>query len=320
MAGPPCAVWLRVEEVANALDLLDRAELRADQDLLEAQLLDAFGAPARLLRRADEIDRRHLCQLGGFGTLGEVDRAIREDGIGAAGLAIDLHAIFEIVPAAEPAGRGPALGLLGRVGDPTGAAPGADQDRRTALASGPSRQGAAIDRLAVPRAVHDVEVVSEGAESVIVIVAEQLKIVAGRAAADAEDQAVVRHRLQRLHAVGEFDRIAQRELQYADPELDPPRHRGERGQYLERVERRPAAAHRIPDPDAGKSSGFDLAGEIGDAIHQPAVRVRPGADSDHRADAHAVFPLNVSRGYVRRHIGGRARTGSSSDQSPSSST
>src|SRR5271168_170682 len=143
MAGPPCAEWLRVDEIANPLDLLDRAELRADQDLLEAQLLDAFDARARLLRRADEIDRRYLRQLGGLGTLGEVDRAIGEDGIGAAGLAIDLHAIFEIVPAAEPTGGGPALGLLGGIGDPSGAAPGADQDRRTALASRPSRQGAA---------------------------------------------------------------------------------------------------------------------------------------------------------------------------------
>src|SRR6516225_2210300 len=139
MAVSPRAGWLRVEEIAHSLDLLDRPELRADQDFLEAQLRDAFDAPARLIRRADEIDRRYLSQLRGLGTLGEVDRAIGEDGIGAAGLAVDLHAIFEIVPAAEPAGRGPALGLLGGVGDPTGTAPGADQDRRPALASRPGR-------------------------------------------------------------------------------------------------------------------------------------------------------------------------------------
>src|SRR6516165_10923333 len=140
MASSPYVEWSRVDEIADALDLLDRAELRADQDLLEAQLLDAFDAAAGLFRRADEIDRCHLRQLRGFRTLGEVDRAIGEDRIGTAGLAIDLHAVFEIVPAAEPAGRGPALGFLGGVGDPTGAAPGADQDWRSALASRPGRQ------------------------------------------------------------------------------------------------------------------------------------------------------------------------------------
>jgi hypothetical protein len=40
---------------------------------------------------------------------------------------------------------------------------------------------------------------------------------------------------KRLHAMGEFDRVAQRELQHADPERDPLCQRGERGQYLERV-------------------------------------------------------------------------------------
>src|ERR1700682_4647272 len=101
MAVSPCPVWLRLKEIAHPLDLLDRAQLRADQDLFEAQLLDAFDPPARLLRRADEIDRRYFRQLRRFGTLDEVDRAIGEDGVGATGLAVDLHAMFEIVPAAE---------------------------------------------------------------------------------------------------------------------------------------------------------------------------------------------------------------------------
>src|ERR1700730_311661 len=137
MAVSPYPGWLRVEEIAHALDLLDGAELRADQDLLEAQFFDALDAPARLLRRADEIDRGDLRQLGRLGTFGEIDRAIGEDGVGAAGLAVDLYAGLEIGPAAEPARRGPALGFLGGVGDPPWAAPGADQDRRPALASRP---------------------------------------------------------------------------------------------------------------------------------------------------------------------------------------
>src|ERR1700730_15830197 len=133
MAVSPYPGWLRVEEIAHALDLLDGAELRADQDLLEAQFFDALDAPARLLRRADEIDRgdlRQLCRLGAHGVCG-------------AGLAADRHSGFEIVPAAEPAGRGPALGFFGGVGDPPWAAPGADQDRRPPPSSRPGRPSGA---------------------------------------------------------------------------------------------------------------------------------------------------------------------------------
>jgi|SRR5215831_1534994 hypothetical protein len=56
-----------------------------------------------------------------------------------------------------------------------------------------------------------------------------------RAAANPKDQAVVRHRLKRLHPMGELDRIAQRELQHGNPELDPMRHSRERRQHLERI-------------------------------------------------------------------------------------
>src|ERR1700688_1983563 len=93
-------VWLWFEEVAHPLDLVDRAELRADQDLLEAHFFDALDAAARLVRRADEIDRCELRQLGRLRTLGEVDRAIGEDRVGPAGFAIDLHAAFEVLQAA----------------------------------------------------------------------------------------------------------------------------------------------------------------------------------------------------------------------------
>src|SRR5215831_6907867 len=95
--------WLRLKDIAHMLDLLDGTKLRTDQDLLEAQLLDPLDPPARLLRRADEIDRCDLRQLSRLGTFGEVDRAIRQDRVGAAGLAVDPHAGFQIVPAAEPA-------------------------------------------------------------------------------------------------------------------------------------------------------------------------------------------------------------------------
>ena len=125
--------------------------------------------------------------------------------------------------------------------------------------------------------------------------------------------------------MGELDRVAQRQLQDADAELDPAGHRGERRQHLERVEGGSAAAQRIADPDAGKPPGFDLAAEIGDAIHQPAIRVLPillcGAPIRIIVLTRMQpFLLNFPGGYARRHIGGRARTGSSSDQSPSSST
>ena len=46
----------------------------------------------------------------------------------------------------------------------------------------------------------------------------------------------------RLDAMGKLDRVAQRELQDADPELHLGGHRGERRQHLERVQSGPAAA------------------------------------------------------------------------------
>ena len=78
-----------------------------------------------------------------------------------------------------------------------------------------------------------------------------------------------------MHPRGEFDGIAQRELKHGDYELDPTRHRRERRQHLERVQGGSAAANRITDPDARKFSGFYLAGEIDDAIHQRIMAVRP---------------------------------------------
>src|SRR5260370_5680868 len=93
--------------------------------------------------------------------------------MGAAGLAIDLHAVFKVVPAAEPARWGPALGFLGGIGDPTRAAPGADQERRPALAASPGRQRAAGDRLPLPLPIPDFDVGCTCAAPLLLIVAEQ---------------------------------------------------------------------------------------------------------------------------------------------------
>ena len=88
----------------------------------------------------------------------------------------------------------------------------------------------------------------------VVIAAEQFEIRPRRAAADAEPQPATRQCLHRLHAMRELDRVAQRHLQHSDAEFDARGHRGKRGQAGQRIERRPTPAHRIPDPNAGKSA------------------------------------------------------------------
>src|SRR4029077_10789142 len=148
-----------------------------------------------------------------------IDADIGQHGVGAAGFAINPHAGFEIVPAAVAAGWGPALAFPRGVGYPARAAPGAHQDRRPAFAAGPDRQGAAVDRLAAPDPVHDLERVSQGTEAVVVIAAEQFEIRPRRAAADAEAQPAAGQGLYRLHAMCELDRVAQRHLQHPDAEL-----------------------------------------------------------------------------------------------------
>ena len=65
--------------------------------------------------------------------------------------------------------------------------------------------------------------------------------------------------------MGELDRVAQRQLQYADAELDPLGHRGERRQFDQRIEGGPPAPQRIPDPDPGEPGGLDAAGILGGA-------------------------------------------------------
>ncbi len=92
IADPARPLRDALEEVAHALDLIEHAAGRDDENLVEAQLIDPFQPHARLVGRADQ---RHRCPLGeasGFGVVGEIDQDIGEDGIGAAGLAIEAHA------------------------------------------------------------------------------------------------------------------------------------------------------------------------------------------------------------------------------------
>src|SRR5262249_38097915 len=93
--------------------------------------------------------------------------------------------------------------------------------------------------------------------------------------------------------MGELDRVAQRKLQHADPELDLGRYRGERCQNLKRIECRPSAAQRIPDPDAGKAAGFGLPAIVRDAIHQPVSGT--GADPYHRTYSHTSSLPEITR-------------------------
>src|SRR6516225_4342326 len=174
--------------------------------------------------------------------LGEIDRDVGEDRVVAAGLAIDAHARREILPAAEPAGRGPPLALVSSIGDPARAAPRAEQDRRSALAPRPWRQRPAIDGPPGPGGAHRVERAHQGAEAPIVIAAQQLEIRTRRATADTKSQAVAGEHLNRLHTMRQLDRMAQWHLQYGDAELDPLGHRTHARQRGQRVEGRAAAA------------------------------------------------------------------------------
>src|SRR6516162_2590239 len=170
----------------------------------------------------------HLREAGGFGAIGEIDCDIGEDGIAAASFAIDPHSNLEILPAAVPAGRRPALTFFCGVSDPTGTAPSPDKDRWSPFAPRPGRQRPAVDRLTAPSSPHDVERTHQGSKPFIVIGAEKFEIRPRRAATDAEAQAVSRQCLNRLHAMGKLDRVAQRYLQHRDAELDPLGHGGYR--------------------------------------------------------------------------------------------
>src|SRR5260370_22373228 len=152
---------------------------------VETQLLHPLQPAARFVRRADQCYVGSCGEVSGSGPVGEIDGDIGEDGVGAARFAVDAHAGLEILPAAVAAGGGPALAFLRGMGDPATAAPSAPQDRRAALAAGPDRQGAAVDRLAAPHPVHRLGRIPQGTETVVGIAADQLAIPPAQTVADA---------------------------------------------------------------------------------------------------------------------------------------
>src|ERR1700720_612561 len=276
-----------LEKIADAFELVERACWRDQQHLVEADSLEALQPLARIVRQTDERDLGALGQAAGFGLGAEVDHDIGEDGIGAPGFAIEAHAVFEILPAAVEARGDPALALLCGIIDPPRVAPSAEQYRRPALASGPRRQRAAVDRLAAPGPPHDFQRAHQGTKALIIISAEEIEIGLRRSAADAETQAAARHCLNRLHAMGELDRIAQRDLQHRGAELDPLGRGGQHPESDEWVEGRPAAAERIGDPDPGKPPPFDAAGVVDDATERPIARLRARTQKRHHTQSHS---------------------------------
>src|SRR6516164_3967330 len=97
-----------LEEVAHPLELVERAAGRNDEHLVEAQLIDPFQSNPRVVRRADQRNRRPLGEAAGLRRVAEIDKDVGEDGVPAAGLAIEAHPGLEIVPAAVEAGGDPA--------------------------------------------------------------------------------------------------------------------------------------------------------------------------------------------------------------------
>src|SRR5262249_52755099 len=130
----------------------------------------------------------------------------------------DLHAAFEVFPlAVEPRGD-PAGAACRGVFDPAPVAPGAEHDlwpRRPR----PRGQPAAGELLAAPGLAHRVEIAHQRLEAGVVIGADDIKIVLGRAAAAPEPQSPAGNDVGRLAAMRQLDRVAHRGLQYAGAEL-----------------------------------------------------------------------------------------------------
>src|SRR5262249_32845272 len=165
--------------------------------------------------------------------------------------------------------------------------------RGSTLASRPGRQRPAIDRLAAPGATHDLERAHQGAEALVVIGTQEIEIGPRRAAADAEAQPPPGQRLNRLHAMGELDRITQRHLQHSGAELDPRGRDAERSKRHERIQSGPAAPERVGHPDPREATSFDLSGVVGDATERPAAGLAAGAHKGHYTQSHDRLPTGT---------------------------
>src|SRR5271165_4633288 len=163
-----------LKKIADAFELVERGSRGDDQNLIEAEPLQAHQPLARLVGQTDERDLGAFGETAGFGPGAQVDDDIGQHGVDASGFAIEAHAVFEIIPAAVEARGDPALALFCRVSDPAWVAPGAQQYRRPALASGPGRQGPAVDRLAPPGPPHYFQRAHQGAEAPLVIGTEEI--------------------------------------------------------------------------------------------------------------------------------------------------
>jgi hypothetical protein len=123
---------------------------------------------------------------------------------------------------------------------------------------------------------HDVERTHQYAKALIIIGAEKVEIGARRAAADAEAQAAAGQCLDRLHAMGELDRMAQGDLQHGGAELDPLGRGGQRPEGDERVQGGLPPAQGVGHPNPRKPALFDPARVIDDTGERAIARLGAG--------------------------------------------
>src|SRR5437763_15961501 len=89
-----------LKNVADAFELVEPAGRGDQQNLVEADALEALQPLARVVGQTDEGDLGPLGQAAGFDLGAEVDDDIGEDCVGAPRLTIEAHAVFKILPAA----------------------------------------------------------------------------------------------------------------------------------------------------------------------------------------------------------------------------
>src|SRR5947208_11740833 len=96
--------------------------------------------------------------------------------------------------------------------------------------------------------------------------------------------------MDRLHTMGELDRMAQRDLQHRGAELDPRGGNAQRTEGDERVERRPAPPERVGHPDPWKAAPFNLPCVLDDAVERPAARLTLRSHKGHNTQSHNHSP------------------------------